>query len=214
MRKHARDLARLMDAADAETVINVALLLCGARPACVCEPVRLTKADARRSDAARARGDMATVGAIYDERAAECTRSAVEAMKAFPGVSVIADASSLFCYRPDLVRASDVAIIRRGDGSAKYHRAMGRALGYVGTAFPCNKHADAVHVDVYASAKGGRDYSLLAFCAFPSEVHAAILFFETFRKKASPVVGELATGLEVKDFFMRIGRTIVKVPAH
>lgn len=211
-RPSKRELGRLFDAADAETVINVALLLCGARSACVCEPVRLTKADVKRIDAARAKGDMETVGAIYDERAEVSVRATVEVMKAFPGVSVISDDTSVFCYRPDLVRASDVATIRRDDGSPKYHQAMGRALGYVGTAFPLNKHSDAVKVDVLAGAKGGKAYSLFSFGAFPNEIHSALLFFETFRKAASPVVGELTAGLEVKDIFMRIGRTIIKAP--
>lgn len=172
-------------------VINIALLLCGARAAYI-------------------HGESPMADSMSSmEMVREHTKGVVKAvMTAFRSIKVIGreDFEPMF-YRPDLVDKADAKIAsdltKKGDG---FVRARGRLLGYAGTAVPCFQYPDVVHIFIVCVDSKGYAHIVTNYCAHPAEVHACIQAFDAFCKKARKLKGaRLSPSLTIHSFSMRIG---------
>lgn len=172
-------------------IVNVALLLCGARKAYIFDHSPFMERES------------ATI-----EQMREHVSHVIKAVtSSFKNVKALCDSLEPMFYRADLADPKDVKIA--GDFSKKgpaWVKARGRLLGYAGTACPCSKYPDAVTVYVACDDARGKTRVLTQFCAHPAEVYPSIQAFQALCDKAKKVVGvPLTPSLTLKGFHLRIG---------
>lgn len=184
-------LQKIAAITDSAGLINVALVVCGARDACICgtESRSLPNMD-----------DMP----LEDIEKLSGKLTSETLSKTFPELGSIQTCHEFLCYHKKRVAKSDLDIIRNDD-TAAYHAVTGKVLGYAGTAFPAGKHKNVVVIYTIAIDTRGRQHDLMGFGAFLREVPEAIRLHEEFRRRGRAVIGvTLAKGLIVRDFVLAI----------
>lgn len=189
----AEALQKLQPLVGNEGVINIALILCGARNAYAYDNYRNT------IDA-----DVKDYEATVDRH---CQEVAVAVAASFKKVKVLS-ANPLIFHDPERTDEDDARIVKKGNyRTLKTCRALGRLLGFAGTAFPGSKHPNSLGVDLICVDTKGRYHSVTQYNAFPSELHAALEAFKDFESKARKLVGiKLSADFAVKAFLLRCDR--------
>jgi hypothetical protein len=161
-----------------KSIIQVALLLIGARSACRCddEPKKF----------------FTDVLKLFPRR-----------LKA-----IHLDALEPTLYVESEVSQKDVAIVtdNMGDITPKIHNAYKRLYGYVGTAYPCSSYRDALHVSFICVASTGKTITIYSQCAKPSEVQKCYKSFSDFLVKADGIRGVKLPGFQVSYFKFSVQR--------
>lgn len=145
--------------------INIGAVLCGARPGYLYDEVEID-------------GKLLT-----DERFAE---SAVAIDNAFKHIKSVNVGKSILFYDQRTVNKKDLAALKKLP-SLEYSRALGRLLGFAGTAFPCSDFPDRIGVSigyVQGPMKSPWDHVLLQYCAHETEVFNAISAYKELCSKA------------------------------
>ena len=166
----------------AEAVINLSLLLCGARTAYIY--------DFQKHD--------------HDSHETEAVAAVLTAFKNLRCIGEAVETAPTF-YDPKQADKAAVAVLKnKRSSNAAVIKAQGRLLGYAGTAvFP---HPDRIPIRLMCWDAKGRARDLTSYGAYPREVYGAIEAFQAFRAKAEAVVGaRVGKGLVIKDFTLFIG---------
>lgn len=179
-------------------VINLALLLCGARPAFIYDGYHLDRRTQKIADTA----DPESFALIVCEHGKEVATAIVSAFKQ---LKFVLRSAEPMIYDPAKANKEDLATFRVSKCKSKaYNRAVGRLLGYVGTAAPRPKDAEYVTMTITCVDSKNRAHGLFTQAAYPSEVFPALRHFDEFLSNAKPLIGQrLAKGLVVKEFIMR-----------
>lgn len=201
-KSHLESLEALFPPLGHEGVVNLALVLCGARPAFMVSSFNLDPAT--RKIAKKAAGDEDAYDRILEEHGHRLGDAIVTAFKK---LKVIYRAQPII-YDPAKTDKKDLAVVgvepKTKAQITKYVRAMGRLLGYVGTALPTPKDGKYVTMHVMCVDSKNRAHSLFAQAVFPSEVYDALAQFNDFLATAKPLIGQrLAKGLVAKEFVVR-----------
>jgi hypothetical protein len=100
------------------------------------------------------------------------------------------------------VSQKDVAIVtdNMGDSTPEIYNAYKRLFGYVGTAYPCSSYRDALHVSFSCVVSTGKTVTIYSQCAQPSEVLKCYKSFSDFQVKADSIRGVNITGFQVSYF--------------
>lgn len=179
-------------------VINLALLLCGARPAFIYDGYNLDRSTQKAADGA----DEDAYARIVCEHGRQVATAIVSAFKE---LDFVIHGAEPMIYDPAKANKKDLAILGVNRRKSKVHvRAVGRLLGYVGTAAPRPNDREYVTMTMMCVDTKKRAHILFTQAAYPSEVFEALRRFNEFLSKAMPLIGQrLAKGLVVKEFIMR-----------
>jgi hypothetical protein len=180
--KDVASLRKLQPLVGSSAVINLALLLCGARTAFIY--------DFQKHD--------------HDSHETEAVAAVLTAFKNLRCIGDAVQTAPTF-YDPKKADKAAVAVLKsKSSSNASVIKAQGRLLGYAGTAvFP---HPDRIQIGVMCWDAKGRARHLTSYGAYPREVYAAMEAFQVFRAKAEAVVGaRVGKGLVIKDFSLQIG---------
>lgn len=184
-------------------VVNVALLLCGARSAFIYDGYNLEPALNKAFDSA----DDETADRILLEHGLEVATAVTTAFKNLKSI----DGPEPMIYDPRKADEADIATVVASKSGRKKSRARamevvrakGRLLGYAGTAIPASAYPDSVAVRVMAVDSKNRHHIVFSYAALPSEIYGAMCSFNDFVDKARPIIGKrLTKDLVVTDFVL------------
>lgn len=149
--------------------INIGAVLCGARPGYLYDEYEI---DGKR---------------LTDEQFEEAAAAIERAFKHIKSVKRSGRRNVLF-YDQRTVNKKDLAAWKK-NSSLESSRALGRLLGFSGTAFPCSDFPDnvGVYIRFMHPTIHFTDRTLFQYCAHDTELFDAILAYKEFCSKAAPL---------------------------
>jgi hypothetical protein len=155
------------------SILNIALVLCGGRAACRCE-----------DDTYRGPGFEQTIQNMFGTR-----------------IGVLNTPPEPIFYRIGAVNKTDIdTVTKRTTSKAQYHKTLHKLFGYTGTAYPCNVRKDTILIRWTMISPTGTGHMIAEHCAKPKELQACFSAFRRMRDRVTGLMGIKFADFELKKF--------------